>query len=409
MRVMYERCCGLDVHKKLIVACLLVVSAQGELDKQIRSFSTMTKDLLALVDWLRAAECSHVVMESTGSFWKPVYNLMEGLFELVVVNAQHIKAVPGRKTDVRDAQWLAELLQHGLLQPSFIPSAPQRELRELTRYRTSLVEERARIVNRLQKTLEDTNLKLSSVITDLTGVSARAILAHLLAGESDPAVLAELAKGRLRNKRAELEQALVGQLKAHHRFMLTEQLGHIDYLDEAIEHLHSEIEERVKDEEEQIEHLDAIPGVNRRIAQIIIAEIGTDMSKFPSAKHLASWAGLCPGNHESGGKHYSGKSRKGNQALRRALIEAAHAAGKSKNTYLGALYRRLAGRIGRKKAALAVAHRILVIIYHVLAEEEEYKEFGATYFGERAREMVEKRLVRRLEGMGYQVILQKAS
>jgi transposase len=405
---MYERCCGLDVHKKLIVACLLVVSAQGELEKQIRSFSTMTKDILALADWLRAAECSHVVMESTGSFWKPIYNLMEGLFELIVVNAQHIKAVPGRKTDVRDAQWLAELLQHGLLQPSFIPSAPQRELRELTRYRTSLVEERARIVNRLQKTLEDTNLKLSSVITDLTGVSARAILAQLLAGESDPAVLAELAKGRLRNKRAELEQALVGQLKAHHRFMLTEQLGHIDYLDEAIEHLNSEIEDRFNAEEQHIERLDAVPGVNRRIAQITLAEIGTDMSKFPSAKHLASWAGLCPGNHESGGKRYSGKARKGNQALRRALIEAAHAAGKSKNTYLGALYRRLAGRIGRKKAALAVAHRIVVIIYHLLAGEEAYKEFGATYFDERAREMVEKRLVKRLEGMGYQVILQKA-
>jgi transposase len=408
MHIMYERCCGLDVHKKNVVACLVVIDAQGELTKQTRSFSTMTHQLLELADWLAAAGCTHLAMESTGSFWKPVYNLLEGLFELVVVNAQHFKAVPGRKTDVRDAEWLADLLRHGLLRPSFIPSAPQRELRELTRYRTSLVEERTRIVNRLQKTLEDTNLKLSSVITDLTGVSARAILGQLLAGESDPSVLAELARGRLRNKRAELEQALRGQLKAHHRFMLTEQLGHIDYLDEAIERLNEEVDERLKAEEVVIERLDQVPGINRRIAQITLAEVGTDMARFSSDKHLTSWAGLCPGNHESAGKRYSGRTRKGNEALRRALTEAAHAAGKSKHTYLGGLYRRLAGRLGRKKAAIAVARRILVIIYHMLKRNEEYKELGLAYFDERERELAEKRLVRRLESMGYQVSLQKA-
>lgn len=408
MHIMYERCCGLDVHKKNVVACLVVIDAQGELTKQTRTFSTMTHQLLELADWLAAAGCTHVAMESTGSFWKPVYNLLEGLFELVVVNAQHFKAVPGRKTDVRDAEWLADLLRHGLLRPSFIPSAPQRELRELTRYRTSLVEERTRIVNRLQKTLEDTNLKLSSVITDISGVSARAILSQLLAGESDPAVLAELARGRLRNKRAELEAALRGQLKAHHRFMLTEQLGHIDYLDEAIERLNEEVDERLKAEEVLIERLDQIPGINRRIAQITLVEVGSNMNQFPSDKHLTSWAGLCPGNHESAGKRYSGRTRKGNEALRRALTEAAHAAGKSKNTYLGGLYRRLAGRLGRKKAAIAVARRILVIIYHMLKRNEEYKELGLAYFDEHERELAEKRLVRRLENMGYQVSLQKA-
>jgi len=408
MQVMYERCCGLDVHKKNVVACLVGVDAKGELSKQTRTFSTMTHQLLELADWLRAAGCTHVAMESTGSFWKPIYNILEGLFELVVVNAQHFKAVPGRKTDVRDAEWLADLLRHGLLRASFIPSAPQRELRELTRYRTSLVEERTRIINRLQKTLEDTNLKLSSVITDISGVSARAILGQLLAGESDPAVLAELARGRLRNKRAELEAALRGQLKAHHHFMLTEQLGHIDYLDEAIERLNEEVDERLKAEEALIERLDQIPGINRRIAQITLVEVGTDMNHFPSDKHLTSWAGLCPGNHESAGKRYSGRTRKGNEALRRALTEAAHAAGKSKNTYLGGLYRRLAGRLGRKKAAIAVARRILVIIYHMLKRNEEYKELGLAYFDEHERELTEKRLVRKLENMGYQVNLQKA-
>ncbi len=414
MEVLYSRCAGIDVHKKLVVVCLMVVeeneAGKSQLRKETRTFSTLVKDLLAMGDWLKAEGCTHLVMESTASYWKPVYNLLEGQFELVVVNAQHIKAVPGRKTDVRDAEWLAELLRHGLLRASFIPSAPQRELRELTRYRTSLVEERSRIVNRLQKVLEDTNLKLASVVSNIMGQSARAILAKLLEGESDPELLADLAKGRLREKRAELVLALQGELKPHHRFMLTEQLGHIDYLDEAIERLGQEIEEQLRPFEEALVNLDSIPGVNQRIAEIILAEVGGDMDQFKDAAHLASWAGLCPGNKQSAGKRLSGKTRKGNAALRRALTEAGHAAGKTKNTYLGTKYRRIASRRGAKVAVLALAHNILVIVYYVLKRGEAYKELGVSYYSEteQAKKGQEKRFVKQLEKLGYQVSLKKA-
>jgi transposase len=339
-------------------------------------------------------------------YWKPVFNLLEGQLEIMVVNAYHLKAVPGRKTDVRDSEWIADLLQHGLLKPSFIPPAPQRELRELTRYRTSLVEERARIVNRLQKVLEDTNFKLSSVVTDITGVSARAMLARLLEGETDPAVLAERARGRLREKRLQLEQALAGCLKPHHRFLLSEQLGHIDYLDEAIERLNTEIEQRLKDQLQEIDRLDTIPGVNRRVAEVLLAEIGSDMSRFASEKHLASWAGMCPGNNESAGKRYSGRTRKGNQSLRRVLIEAAHGASHTKNTYLGAQFRRIAARRGKKRAAVAVGHTILVIAYFILSGKKDYTELGHDYFEKRNQDKVERKLVERLERLGYKVTLQ---
>lgn len=415
MEVLYERCAGLDVHKKTVVTCLMVedklANGKTQLRKEVRTFSSMVKDLLALSDWLKREECTHLVMESTASYWKPVYNLLEGQFALIVVNAQHIKAVPGRKTDVKDAEWLAELLRHGLLKASFIPSAPQRELRELTRYRTSLVEERSRIVNRLQKVLEDTNIKLGSVVSNIMGQSARAMLAALLEGESNPQVLADLAKGRLREKRAELVEALGGELKAHHRFMLSEQLSHIDYLDEAIERLNREIEEQLGPFEQALAHLDTIPGVNQRIAQIILAEVGTDMDQFADAAHLASWAGLCPGNKQSAGKRLSGKTRKGNGALKRALTEAAHAAGHTKNTFLGSQYRRLAGRRGKKVAVGAVAHSILVIVYHVLKRGEAYAELGANYYLETEQPKVglEKRYIRQLEKLGYEVSLKKAS
>lgn len=434
MEVVYERCCGLDVHKKTVVACLLVPDEKERRHKEIRTFGTTTRELLALRDWLVLAECSHVAMEATGVYWKPIYNLLDGAVELLVVNARHIKAVPGRKTDVRDAEWIADLLQHGLLTSSFIPSAAQRELRELTRYRTSLVQERARAVNRLQKTLEDTNLKLGDVASDIMGKSARMMLEALLAGQTDPARLADLAKGRLKAKREQLEEALVGVLKPHHRFMLTEHLALIETLEEAITRASQEIEKRMGPPEptpqprqgeakegaeaqeqvplawdEAVRLLDSIPGINSRAAQAILAEIGTDMRRFASAKHLASWAGMCSGNHESAGKRLSGKTRKGSPWLRQLLAEAAHAASRTKNTYLSALYRRLASRRGAKIALIAVGHAILVIIYHMLSEHTSYHDLGGNYFDERDRQATGKRLVRRLEKLGYQVEVQAVS
>ncbi|MCA1605558.1 MAG: IS110 family transposase, partial [Acidobacteria bacterium] len=358
MQIVHACCCGLDVHKKKVVACLMGDDAAGSRHKAVRTFGTMTHELLALADWLTAAGCTHVAMESTGVYWKPVFNLLEGLFEVMVVNAQHIKQVPGRKTDVRDAEWIADLLQHGLLRGSFIPPQPQRELRDLTRHRTTLVGERARIVNRLQKVLEDANIKLASVASDITGVSARAMLQALLDGERDSAVLAQLAQGRMRTKRELLEQALVGRMRPHHALLITEHLSHIEYLDESIARFTTELSQRLSAAEEEIVLLDTIPGISRRAAEVLLAEIGSDMSRFPSAKHLASWAGICPGNHESAGKRRSGKTRKGSRWLRQVLIEAAHGAAHTKQTYLGALYRRLAARRGTKKALVAVGHAI---------------------------------------------------
>lgn len=408
MQVMHARCCGLDVHKKSVVACLMRADERGRRRKEVRTFGTMTQDLLALADWLTAAGCTHVAMESTGVYWKPVYNLLEGLFELLVVNAQHIRRVPGRKTDVQDAEWIADLLQHGLLRGSFVPATAQRQLRELTRHRSTLVAERARIVNRLQKVLEDANIKLAAVASDITGVSARMMLQALLDGERDSAVLAQLARGRMRAKRDLLEQALCGRMRPHHAFMITEHLSHLEYLDESIGRFTAEVGERLSDAEEQIKLLDTIPGLSRRAAEVLLAEVGADMSRFPTAKHLASWAGICPGNYESAGKRKSGKTRKGSRWLRQLLIEAAHGAAHAKRTYLGALYRRLAARRGAKKALVAVGHAILVIAYHVLTRREPYQDLGANYFDERDRQAVERRLVRRLEQLGYAVKLKPA-
>ncbi len=406
MQVIYACCCGLDIHKKFVVACLLTTNTDGTVQKETRTFSTMTQDLLALLDWLLAAGCTHIAMESTSSYWRPVYNLLEGHFELLVANAYHIKTVPGRKTDVKDAEWIADLLRHGLLRGSFIPAPQQRHLRDLTRYRTHLVEERARLTNRLQAVLEDANVKLASVVTDIRGASARAILDALLAGETDPAKLADLARGRLRAKREQLEQAVVGCFSAHHAFMISEQLSHLDYLDEAMERVSAEIEQRLQEEEAAIMLLDTVPGISRRAAEIIIAELGTDLRRFPSAKHLASWAGMCPGNKESGGKRLSGKTRKGNTWLRQVLIEIAHVASKTKDTYLAAQYRRIAARRGKKRALVALGHTILVMIYHILTRRESYRELGGAYFDQLERQRVEQRLVHRLERLGYTVTLQ---
>jgi transposase len=410
MEVVVPCAWGLDVHKRTVVACLITTRPDGQLHKEIRTFSTLTADLLRLADWLAAAGCTHIAMESTGIYWRPVYNILElaGQFELLVVNAQHCKTVPGRKTDVRDAEWLADLLRHGLLRGSFIPPRELRELRDLTRYRSELVHDRVRLVNRLHKVLEDANVKLAMVATDVLGVSGRAILAALIAGETNPETLADLARGTLQKKRQQLEQALHSQFRPHHAFLLAELLGQITALEEAESRVTAELDVRLRAEEAAIDYLDTIPGVNRRIAQIILAEIGADMGRFPSAKHLASWAGLCPGNHESAGKRRSGRTRKGSRWLRQALTEAAHGAAHTKHSYLAALYHRIAARRGKKRAIIAVAHAILVIIYQLLTRQEPYRELGANYFDERERAGVERRLVRRLERLGYTVVLQPA-
>jgi transposase len=406
MEVLYPRCCGLDVHKREVVACLVSIEPDGTVRKEVRAFGTMTPDILALADWLAAHGVTHVAMESTGVYWKPLWNLLEESFILLLVNARHVKAVPGRKPDVRDCEWLAELLRHGLLTGSFVPERPQRELRELTRYRSSLVRERTAAANRLQKTLEGANIKLASVATDILGKSGREILAALVAGETDGVALAQLAQGRLREKIPQLERALVGCVGPHQRFLVAEQVAHIDYLDEAIARVSAEIAERVRPDADAIGRLDTIPGVGQAVAEALVAEIGADMERFPTAKHLASWAGLCPGNHESAGNRRSGRTRKGSPWLRACLVQAAHAAARTKGTYLAAQYRRLAARRGRAKAAIAVAHSILIITYHLLTDGTVYYDLGSNYFDERERQAVERRLVHRLQRLGYQVSLE---
>jgi transposase len=409
MDIIYPHCCGLDVHKREVVACVVITEPDGTPRKAVRAFGTMTPDILALADWLAAHEVTHVAMESTGVYWKPIWNLLDDGFALLLVNARHVKAVPGRKTDVRDCEWLAELLRHGLLTGSFVPDRPQRELRELTRYRTCLVRERTAAANRLQKTLEGANIKLASVATDILGTSGREILAALVAGQTDGAALAQLAQGRLREKIPQLERALVGCVGEHQRFLVAEQVAHVDFLDEAIARVSTEITERVRPDEDAITRLDTIPGVGRSVAETLVAEIGPDPTRFPNAQHLASWAGLCPGNHESGGKRRSGATRKGSPWLRSCLVQAAHAAARTKGTYLAAQYRRLAARRGRAKAAVAVAHSILIIAYHVLTEGTIYCDLGGNYFDERDRQGVERRLVHRLQGLGYTVSLTPAA
>jgi transposase len=406
MDVIYPRCCGLDIHKKTVVACLMTSEA-GQLPAQtIRTFRTMTADLLALADWLRAAGCTHVAMESTGVYWRPLYNILEGLFTLLVVNAPHMKAVPGRKTDVKDAAWIAELLRYGLLRGSFIPAKPQRQLRELTRHRTTLVQDRARLINRLQLVLENANIKLASVVTDIRGISARAMLEALLAGERDVAALAELARGRLRTKRDQLAAALQGYFTPHHGFLVTEYLSQLDDLDEAIDRVSAAIDQHLVAEQEAVALLDTIPGVSPRTAESLLAEIGTDMTRFPKAGHLASWTGMCPGHYDSGGKRLGGKTRKGNRWLRQALVEVAHVASKMKQTYLAAQYRRIAARRGKKRALIAVGHTILCLGYTLLTRRQAYQDLGATYCDTLDQHRVERRLVHRLEPLGYQVSLQ---
>lgn len=408
MEVRHERCCGIDVHKQKLVACCILPVEGGGTQKEFHTFGAMTDDLLALADWLAARQVSHVAMESTGSYWKPVWNILEGSFELVLVNPVHLKAFNRDKTDKKDCAWLADLLRHGLLKGSFVPDKRQRELRELLRYRTSLVEERATEVNRLQKVLEGANIKLASVASDVMGVSGRQMLAALISGEQTPADMADLAKGKLREKIPQLERALVGDFGQHQRVMIAELLAHIDYLDEVVERLSQEVSQRLDPfEAELAERLDAIPGIGRAVAEVIIAEVGRDVSRFETANHLTSWAGVCPGNRESAGKRKSGKSRKGNQALRRALVQAAHGASKKAGSYLQAQYRRLVPRLGKKKTYLALARQLLVIVYHLLNSPDSlFQEKGAHYLHQEQAERAKEHHLRKLRALGFVVNLE---
>ena len=406
MEVLYTRCSGLDVHKDTVVACVRLQDERGRAQKEVRTFSTMTQDLLALRDWLAAYGVTHVAMESTGVYWKPVYNLLEHDFGILLVNAAHIKAVPGRKTDVRDCEWIADLLAHGLLKASFIPPEPQRDLRDLTRYRKVLIQERVREVNRLHKLLESANIKLTSVAKDVMGVSGRAMLKALLEGRTDPEMLAQLARGKLRKKLPELKKALEGRLREHHRFMLERILEHLDFLDGEIEEISKEVAARMGPFQEELALLGTIPGVNQMTAENIIAEIGVDMSRFPSERHLASWAGLCPGNNESAGKRKSGKTRKGDCWFRITMIEAGWGAARTKSTYLSSQYHRLAPRRGKKKAIVAIAHSLLVIVYHILKYKVPFVDLGADYFDKLNIEHVKRYHVKRLESLGVKVVLE---
>jgi len=390
-----------------VVACLLHPDGAEE-RKEIRTFGTTTAALEELRDWLTAASCTHVAMEATGVYWKPIYHVLEGHYELLVVNAAHMHAVPGRKTDVRDAEWIADLLQHGLLRASFIPSRAQRELRDLTRTRTSLIDERSAAVNRIQKVLEDANIKLAGVATDIMGKSGRDILAALLEGALDAPAMADLARGKLRRKHEALEQALRGRMADHHRMLIALHLEHIDLLDEQIARLSADIAERLRPDEATLLRLETIPGVGRRTAEVLAAEMGLDMSRFPSAGHLASWAGMCPGVHESAGRRKSGKRREGNKALRRVLTEAAHAAARTKKkdqTSLRGQYRRLVVRCGKKKAAVAVGHTILRIAHYLLVQETTYQEQELVYLDERRRARTQQRALDQLKALGYEVTL----
>lgn len=428
MKVIYKRVAGLDVHKKTVVATRMRVTGDDHIEWETKTFGTTTPELLELLDWLYGWELTHVAMESTGDYWQPVFNILEDSFEVWLVNAQHVKHVSGRKTDVKDSEWLAELMLHGLLKPSFIPPKPQRALRELTRYRSRLIEERTRVVNRVQKLLEGANIKLASVASDIMGVSARAMLAEIVAGQTDAELMAELARGRMRNKIPELEKALTGIVQPHHRFVLAQQLEHIDFLDEKIEALSVKIGEQLESmcwpdepsepdggqstEEETpvadesvlpltwdaaVALLDTMPGVDRRTAEVMLAEMGLDMSQFPTANHLASWAGLAPGNYQSGGKRYSGRTTKGNKPLASIMVQAAWPAVRTKGTFLKARYHRIAARRGKKRAIVAVAHSMLVSAWHMLTYQQPYQELGDDYFDHRKKETKVSYLVRRLE------------
>src|SRR5436190_22462608 len=405
MERVIERGAALDVHKKSVTACVRVPGPEGGRQQEVQTFGTTTAALLTLRDWLRAHGVTHVAMESTGVYWKPVYYVLEDEFTCLLVNAAHVSKVPGRKTDVRDCEWLAQLLEHGLLRGSFVPPVAIRELRDLTRYRTVLVQDRTREANRLHKVLTDAGLQLASVASDVLGKSGRAMLTALVEGTTDPAVLADLAQGKL----PALREALAGRFRKHHALLVSQLLAHLDYLDEALEILTAQIEEALGPFATEAARLDAIPGVGPRTAEILIAELGVDMRQFPTARHVASWAGLCPGTHESAGKHRAVRTRKGNRWLRAALIEAALAAINVRDSALAARYRRLRPRCGHKKAIVAVAHKMLTTAYLLLADGRTYQEPGAGYYDAQRKDRSVRRALQTLQRCGYRVSLEPAA
>jgi transposase len=410
----------LDVHKKSVSACVRRIGKAGGVTSKVREFGTMTEDLVHLGDWLASEGVTHVAMESTGVYWKPIWNLLEDRFSLMLCNARDVKNVPGRKTDTKDCQWLAQLLQHGLLRGSFVPPRPQRELRDLTRHRAQLTGEHTRVANRIAKTLEDANIKLASVASDILGKSGRLMLHAIIDGETDPEQLAELAQRKLRGKIPELKKALRGGVSAHHRYMLKTLLDHLQYLERTIEGLEQRIDELMSSQalnasseengtlpfDEAADLLSTVPGIEKRTAQAVLAETGTNMEQFPSSGHLASWAGLCPGNNESAGKRKSGKTTHGNRWLKRALSQAAWAASHTTNTYLSAQYRRIVRRRGKKRAIVALAHTLLTIIYHMLSEHVPYHELGPDYFDTLSPESRARFHKKQLEKLGFEVTLE---
>ncbi|MFC9911063.1 IS110 family transposase [Streptomyces sp. NPDC127197] len=409
MDVVHERCAGIDIGKADVKVCIRVPGPGKRRRKEIRTFSTMTRDLLAMRDWLLAEQVTVVGMEATGSYWKPVFYLLENDIECWLLNARHMKNVPGRKTDVADSEWICKMVEHGLVRPSFVPPRPVRQLRDLTRYRTEVIRERTREAQRLEKLLEDAGIKLSAVVSDLLGKSARSMLEALIAGERNPEVLAEMAKAGMRAKRQILAQALTGRFTDHHAFLARTMLDRVDAVTATEARLSEEITRQLAPFRRQIELLTTIPGVSTRSAEMILAEIGTDMARFASAAHLASWAGMCPGNHESAGKHTSGKSRPGDPWLKNALGLAATAAARSKDTCLASRYKRIAVRRGKKRALVALGHTILTSIWHMLTNDAEYHDLGADYFLQRTgRARQTRRLVSQLNMLGYQVSLQSA-
>lgn len=403
MQVVYTRCAGLDVHKKTVSVCISVCEANDVKQQQTRAFGTFTQDLLMLADWLKEWGVTHVAMEATGVYWRPVWAMLEGHVEQMLVNPQHIKAVPGRKTDTKDCEWIADLLQHGLLKGSFVPPTPIQDLRDLTRYRAELRQSQNRVANRIQKLLEQANVKLSSVASDTLGVSGRHMLEAITAGQDDPEQLAQLARGQLKKKIPQLQQALAGRVREHHRFLLAEYLEEWDVLEARIRRIESEIDKRVCPFESAVTLWQTVPGVDRVTACSLVAEIGVEIKQFPTAQHLASWAGLCPGNHESAGKRKSGKTRDGNKWLRRSLCQAAWAASRKKDCYLATQFKRLAARRGLKRALMAVAHTILIIGYYMLKTGASYRELGGSYLEQSHKDQLQRYFVKRLQRLGLRV------